>query len=109
MAAACDKPIMKIRTIIGGVLAGAVMMTAALAGAHAASPEEYYFAARDAAIKKIQAFEDAKEGEKATQESDRAVPELQQQMAAILGPVAIKGVPAQGTLNLGSLWTGDEG
>jgi hypothetical protein len=30
-------------------------------------------------------------------------------MRAILGAVSIKRLPADGTLNLGSLWTGDEG
>jgi hypothetical protein len=94
------------------VLAGAVIVTAlavAPAISAAASPEEIYFATRDAAIEKIKAFEDAKNGEAATKESDRATPDLEQQMRTLLGPLAIKGLPAVGTLNLGSLWTTDQG
>jgi hypothetical protein len=77
--------------------------------AFAASPEETYFAARDAAIQKIQALEDAKKGEDATKEQDRGFADLTQQMRKIMGPIAIKGMPAEGALNLSTLYTGDEG
>jgi hypothetical protein len=93
--------------IIRGVLAGAVILTAA--AAWAGSPEETYFAARDAAIQKIKALEDAKQDEAATKVHDAAFADLQAQMRGIIGPVAIKGLPADGTLNLSSLSSGDQG
>jgi hypothetical protein len=108
-----DQSTMGSLAIVRGLLVGAVMMTASLAVAlpacWAVSPEENYFAARDAAIKKILAFEDAKEGEKATKEHERAFADLERQPRTIVGPVSIKGLLASGTLNLGSLYTGDEG
>lgn len=93
---------------IRAALAVGVIVTAT-AAAQAASPEDNYIAARDAAIQKITALEDAKEGERASQEHDRAFADLQQQMRGIIGPVAIKGLAATGKLNLSTLSSGDEG
>ena len=99
--------------ILRSLLAGAVMVTAALAmpvASSAASPEDDYFAARDAYIKKFKVVDDAGPiGDAAMKEHDSALAELAKQMRAIVGPVAIKGLTAPATINLSTLFPSDMG
>ncbi len=99
--------------IVRGLLAGAVVAAAVAAlpaAVIAASPGQDYFTARDAAIQKIKALEDAKAPDDAAmKEHHRALADLQKQMRAIIGPVAIKGLAAAGTINLSTLSSGDQG
>jgi hypothetical protein len=77
----------------------------------AASPEEDYFAARDAFVEKFDAL--AKAGkiddDQTFKDHDQALAELGKLTRQIVGPVAIKGFPANGKSNLDSLFKGDEG
>ncbi len=84
--------------------------------ASAATPEEAYIAARDAAIAKIKADEAAdKHGpmdptsNKIIDEDNRALASLEQQMRAIVGPVVIKGMTSDGKINLDTLNESFEG
>ncbi|MEI9925599.1 MAG: hypothetical protein WDN50_21020 [Bradyrhizobium sp.] len=71
------------------------------------SPEDRYFAARDAAIKKLQPMYDANNFDAASKAEAAAVA-LQTQMTAVLGERSYKGFgPAK--LNLDTLSKGDEG
>ena len=78
--------------------------------AHAASPEEAYFAARDAAVTRLGALVDG--GASGTAFSDpheAALKQLTQQLAAIVGPVAVKGFVGPGKINIETLVKGDQG
>lgn len=95
--------------ILRSVLAGAVMVTTA-AACWAASPEDNYFGARDSYIKKFKVIDDAGAiPDAAMAEHDRALADLTKQLRAIVGPVAIKGISAPGTINLGTLFPSDMG
>jgi len=78
--------------------------------ARAASPEESYLAARDAYIANFKALSDAKKiDDDATKQHEMAIGELGKLMRPIVGPVAIKGLPAEGKSSLDSLFDGDMG
>lgn len=84
--------------------------------ASAATLEDAYIAARDAAIVKIKAAEDAKKrgpmdgtGDRILADEAQAQAELEKQMRAIIGPIVIKGMTGEAKLNLDSLSEGDEG
>jgi hypothetical protein len=64
----------------------------------AASPEEKYFEARDNFIRE---FEKASGAIDVLDEKDRhALPELEKQLKAIVGPVNVEGFPTEGKINL---------
>lgn len=95
----------------------AVLALAALSRAGAAAtPEEAYFAARDAAIAKIKAVSAAHktgptepDDKRVYDEDVRALAALEPRMRALIGAVAIKGVTENGKLSLDGLTEGDEG
>jgi len=100
-----------IRAIVAAVLAAGITISAS-----AATLEEAYIAARDAAIAKIKADEAAdKHGpmdptsNKIIDEDDRARASLEQQMRAIVGPVVIKGMTSDAKINLDTLNDSFEG
>jgi hypothetical protein len=81
----------------------AILLALSLAagGALAASPEAAYLAARDRAIAEIKALEDSKAGESAIRAAeDKAAADLEKRLRDIVGPVAVKGFPPAGKLNL---------
>ena len=66
----------------------------AASAALAASPEAAYLAARDTAIAKIKALEDAKASESAVEAAeDKASADLMKRLEDIVGPVAVKDLP----------------
>jgi hypothetical protein len=76
-------------------------LSLAAGGALAASPEAAYLAARDKAIAEIKALEDSKASESAIQAAEeKAAADLERRLRDIVGPLAIKGFPAAGKLNL---------
>ena len=78
--------------------------------ADAASPEEGYLAAREAAIARFTAYEAADDyGDAVFAEHDRALADLEAQLRLIIGPVAIDGFSPEGVINLDTLFEGDEG
>jgi hypothetical protein len=102
------------------LMAVAIILAAAAAAiglsyaSEAATAEDTYFAARDAAIAKIKSLNKpagptAPVDQNAIAEDDRAIAALTPQMRAIVGPVAIKGMTDEGTINIDTLNEGDEG
>ncbi len=78
--------------------------------AHAASPEQIYFAARDAAIRKIEQSEKRKESDEArVKMHGAALADLEKQLRRIVGPSEIKDFPAEGKINLTTLFKSDQG
>ncbi len=101
------------------ILAVVIAACRVLPSAMAATPEQSYIAARDAAIAKIKAMVTAKPdtAKPASSNSDftiidaaaeKARKELEVQLRAIVGPVAIKGLEGDGAINLDTLIEGDE-
>lgn len=98
--------------------AGLAIATAAMLGAsfaEAATPEQLYLAARDAAIAKLKTAVAAEKrgpmdnyGDEILAMEEKARAGLQQQMRAIIGPVAIVGINDEGALNLDTLIEGDQ-
>src|SRR5687768_1017497 len=86
----------------------AVVLTLLTASAQAASPEEAYLAARDAAIAKLNppgdpvALSDA-----AIKEEERARNDVGKLMRAVIGPLNVRGFSGEGAYNVGSLFNGD--
>ncbi len=82
--------------------------------ATAATPEQAYIAARDAAIAKIRTIEKAKpvtangDNSATLAAEEQARKALEVQLRAIVGPVAIKGLEGEGTINLETLFKDDE-
>lgn len=74
--------------------------------AHAAGPEQHYLDLRDRYIAK---FSKAAENEKTSKQHDAALKELTGVLRGLIGPVAIKGLPADGTSNADTLFKGDSG
>ena len=67
--------------------------------AHAASPEEAYIAAHEAAIAKIKKLEAKKGAEKAVEkENESALADLEKRLRAIIGDLAVKPYPATGKI-----------
>jgi hypothetical protein len=82
-----------------------VALTSAAAGA--ASLEQSYYASRVAYIKEFQKpgdFDDAR-----TERHKVALADLEKQLRRLIGPVELKGVAADGKINLDTLIKGDEG
>jgi len=82
----------------------------------AATPEEAYIEARDAAIAKIKAavaaetrLPTAAYGDRILTTEKQARADLEQQMRTIIGPVSIDGLDRTGALNLDTLIEGDQG
>ena len=96
---------MKILVLIAALL----MPLAAHDGAHAASPEENYLAARDATIKTLAAA--SKRGvaiEKLDAQQARALADLGRQLGRIVGAAALKDAAGEGKINLETLLQGDQ-
>ena len=103
-----------MRWIIGGIVA-AVLTAGITFSASAQSREDAYIAARDAAIAKIKAAADAERrgpmdhyDDKVLAAEEKARAGLELQMRAIVGPAAIKGMPAKAAINLDTLIEGDD-
>jgi hypothetical protein len=88
------------------ILAAALLSPIA---AHAASPEDAYIAARDAAIAAFQKTADTKAVEARNKQHDKVQKELERKLKAIVGPFAMRGFPAEGKINLDTLFSEDEG
>ena len=73
--------------------------------AQAASPEERYLAARDAAIAKFSSPDAVDD----LDQHEAALAELAGMLRPIIGPVSIKGLPAEAKSNLTTLSSGDSG
>lgn len=72
--------------------------------ASAATPEESYLAARDAAIAKIKKLEGKKGADVAIQkENERALADLEKRLQPIVGGLAIKAYPAKGKISFDTL------
>jgi hypothetical protein len=80
--------------------------------ASAASPEQDYFAARDGYLKKFNEMSkrninNTPELQKQDKLEEAARAELEKLLKPIVGPAAIKGLPAEGKINLGALSEGN--
>jgi hypothetical protein len=74
--------------------------------AHAAGPEQHYLDLRDRYIAK---FSTAKESDETSRQHDAALKELTGVLRGLVGPVTIKGLPAEGQSNADTLFKGDSG
>jgi hypothetical protein len=74
--------------------------------AHAAGPEQHYLDLRDRYIAK---FSKAKENDETYKQHDTALKELTGVLRGVVGPVTIKGLPADGKTNADTLFKGDSG
>jgi hypothetical protein len=74
--------------------------------AHAASPEQHYLDLRDRYIAKSSK---AKESDETFKQHDAALNELTGVLRGLVGPVTIKGLPADGKSNADTLFKGDSG
>ena len=87
-----------------------LLLTLSASAAYAASPEDDYIAARDKAMAGIAAQESANTAiETIDAQNEKDLADLQQRLAAILGPLAVKDFPTTGTINLQSLNASDIG
>jgi hypothetical protein len=87
----------------------ALLLTIPVAS-YAASPEQTYLAARDAAIRKIEQSSKRKDSEDAQMKlHDAALAGLEKQIRPVVGPSEIKGFPSDGKINLSALSKGDMG
>ncbi|MBR1086331.1 hypothetical protein JQ621_02445 [Bradyrhizobium manausense] len=76
------------------------------APAHAASSEQHYLDLRDRYIAK---FSKAKESDETSKQHDAALDELTGVLRGLVGPVTIKGLPAEGKSNVDTLFREDIG
>ncbi|MBR0986428.1 hypothetical protein [Bradyrhizobium liaoningense] len=74
--------------------------------AHAAAPEQHYLDLRDRYIAK---FSSAKESDEIYKQHDAALKELASVLRGLVGPVTIKGLPADGKSNVDTLFKSDIG
>jgi hypothetical protein len=74
--------------------------------AYAATPEQHYLDLRDRYIAK---FSKAPENDETSKQHDAALRELTTVLRGLVGPVAIKGLPADGKTNADTLFKGDSG
>ncbi|MBR0950750.1 hypothetical protein [Bradyrhizobium canariense] len=74
--------------------------------ANAATPEQHYLDLRDRYIAK---FSKAAESEETSKQHDAALKELTNVLRGLVGPVTIKGLPADGQSNADTLFKGDSG
>lgn len=84
----------------------ALLCLLAFTPAHAATPEQHYLDLRDRYIAK---FSKAKESDETYKQHDAALDELTGVLRGLVGPVAIKGLPADGKSNADTLFKGDSG
>jgi hypothetical protein len=96
-------------------LAVAIMAAFIVTAAAAATPEDTYWAARDAAIAKVKAATAAEPKNPTGSDDDRVIAldnrelaGLEKQLRAIVGAVAIKGLDGKSAINLDTLSDGDE-
>ena len=96
-------------------LAVAIMAAFIVTAAAAATPEDTYWAARDAAIAKVKAATAAEpknptgsDDDKVIALDNRELAGLEKQLRAIVGAVAIKGLDGKSAINLDTLDDGDE-
>src|ERR1700733_6885116 len=90
----------------------ALVLTALLLppiGAAAVSPEDAYLAARDRYIASFKATASAKDEKAAFARQDMAARDLELRLKAMVGPFSASGFPAEGKLNLVSLFPDDIG
>ena len=89
-------------------LAGAVCALTLLAAgaAVAATPEDDYIAARDAAIAKIKQLDANGKSDQASAADEKALADLQKRLRGLIGPVAVKGFSGEGKINLQTLSEG---
>jgi hypothetical protein len=86
----------------------AVVLTLFAATAQAASPEENYIAARDAAIARLNPPGDpVAPSETAIKDEERARENVGRLMRAVIGPLNVRGFAGEGAYNVGSLFNGD--
>ena len=85
---------------------GLLCLFAIGANAYAAGPEQHYLDLRDRYIAK---FSNAKESEETSRQHDAALKELTGVLRGLIGPVTIKGLPADGQSNVDTLFKGDSG
>jgi hypothetical protein len=78
-------------------------------GAAAISPEEAYLAARDRYIASFKTTPSAKDEKAVFARHDKAIRDLEHQLKPIVGPFSASGFPAEGKLNLVSLFPDDIG
>ena len=83
-----------------------ICLIALTAPAHAASSEQHYLDLRDRYIAK---FAKAKESDETSKQHDAALNELTGVLRGLVGPVAIKGLPAEGRSNVDTLFKEDIG
>ncbi|WP_426608816.1 hypothetical protein [Bradyrhizobium sp. McL0616] len=76
------------------------------ASANAAPPEQHYLDLRDRGIAK---FSKATENDETTKQHDAAINELTGVLRGLIGPVTIKGLPADAKSNVDTLYKGDSG
>lgn len=74
--------------------------------AYTATPEQHYLDLRDRYIAK---FSTAPENDETSKQHDAALKELTTVLRGLVGPVAIKGLPADGKTNADTLFKGDSG
>ncbi len=92
---------------MAAALFGLALAFSSAGGAVAASPEEAYGAARDAAIAHIAKLEKANgNSEKVDAADAAALADLQKRLIEIIGPVAIPGFPGPAKINLETLGSG---
>lgn len=95
---------------ISALIAGFIVTGFAAPSFGADTPEDNYIATRDAAIAELKAADKAGTVDDATRKKEEDVrAALEQQVRAILGPVAIKGMSGAGKLNVETLFDGDIG
>ncbi|RXH15306.1 hypothetical protein [Bradyrhizobium guangzhouense] len=87
-------------------LTALLCLLALTTSAHAASSEQHYLDLRDRYIAK---FSKAKESDETSKQHDAALDELTGVLRGLVGPVAIKGLPAEGKSNVDTLFKGDIG
>ena len=74
--------------------------------AYAATPEQHYLDLRDRYIAK---FAKAPENDETSKQHDAALKELTNVLRGLMGPITIKGLPAEGQSNADTLFKGDSG
>jgi len=80
------------------------------AASYAATSEQAYLAARDAAIRKVEQSQKRKDSEDAQMKlHDAALADLEKRIRPVVGPSEIKGFPGEGKINLTALSKGDQG
>ncbi|WP_162826810.1 hypothetical protein [Pseudolabrys taiwanensis] len=88
----------------------AICMTAVVASrVAAATPEDAYIAARDAAIAAMKALPAGDDDDATRKREEAARTDLTGRLQAIIGPIAIKGLDGQARSNIETLFEGDQG